>query len=75
MNMDQIKEELKSGGKILSTISNLSLFFDDIDKKRKEAQQELKNLSESFVPLNDSATIFGRLVIVVHHKLKAYEAK
>ncbi|XP_059073725.1 uncharacterized protein LOC131874392 [Cryptomeria japonica] len=75
VNMDQIKEAVKNGGKIMSTICNFSLFLDDIDKKRKESQQELRILSESFDPLNDSTTFFGRFVIVVQHKLKAYEAE
>lgn len=73
MNMDQIKEALKNGGKIISTIYNFSLFFDDLGKRRKEAQEELKSLSESFEPLNDSTTIFGRYVIVIQHKLKEYK--
>lgn len=75
VNMDKIKEALNNGGKILSTIYNFSLFFDDLVKKRKEAQQELKRLSESFDPLNDSTIIFGRSLIVIQHKLNPYEAK
>lgn len=38
VNMDIIKEALKTKGKILSTISNFSLFCDDLDKKKMEAQ-------------------------------------
>ncbi|XP_059064791.1 uncharacterized protein LOC131856861 [Cryptomeria japonica] len=69
-NMDQIKEALKNGCKILYTIYNFSLFFDDINKKIKEAQQELKSLSESFITLNYLTIIFGRSVILTQHKLK-----
>lgn len=50
MNWEQIKEALQTGGKILSTICTFSLFSDDIDKKKKVEQQELKVLSESFNP-------------------------
>ncbi|XP_059071576.1 uncharacterized protein LOC131868124 [Cryptomeria japonica] len=75
MNMEQIKEALWTGGNILSTIFNFSLFVDDIDKKRKAEQQELKVLRESFNPLNDSTTILGRVAICIQQKLKAYEAE
>lgn len=46
INMEQIKEALQTEGKIMSTICNFSLFLDDIDKKRKAEQKELKFLSE-----------------------------
>lgn len=72
MNLEQIKEALQT---IVSTTCNFSLFLDEIDKKKKAEQHELKVLSESFNPLNDSATIFGREVICIQQKLKTYEAE
>ncbi|XP_059066379.1 uncharacterized protein LOC131857696 [Cryptomeria japonica] len=53
----------------------------DIDKpkvaltKKKEAEKELKVLSDSFKPLNDSAIYYGRSIVELQHKLKAYESE
>lgn len=75
VNMDLIKGALKTRGKILSTIANFSLFCGDLEKKTHEAQQELKKLSESFDPVNDSIINFGRSVVTLQHKLKVYEVE
>lgn len=75
VNMDLIKEALQTRGEILSIVANFSLFCDDLEKKRHEAQHELNILSESCNPLNDSAIHFGRSIVALQHKLKDYETK
>lgn len=74
VNKDYLKEALETGGKILSSVSKFSYFCAYL-KKKKEAEQELEVLSESSKPLKHSVSNFGRLVVELQHKLKAYESE
>lgn len=75
VNKDHIKDAIEDGGKILSIVVKFSLFCDDLMKRKQEAEKELEGLSESFSPLNDSAIAYGRSIVELQHKLKAYEDK
>lgn len=57
----------------MATISKFSLFCANLKEKREDAEKELEILSETFRPLNDSAILFGRSVVDLHHKLEMYE--
>lgn len=73
VNEDLLKNALETGRTILATISKFSLFCANLKVKKEDAEKELEILSETFMPLNYSAIIFGRSIVDLHHKFEMYE--
>lgn len=68
-NGSLLKKATESGGKYLSSTSNVSFFYSNISKSQIETEQEMERICKAYVPLQDSIHAFNRSVDDLHDRL------